>query len=80
MEVVRLLHRSAALAVRQAINSLRKEDLLMKKLASALALAFLASITLPVLAADEPKTPEDCKKMHAGDDAKIKACVDGLKK
>lgn len=52
----------------------------MRKLAAALIVAFLASITLPVMAADEPKTPEDCKKMNAGDDAKIKACIDGLKK
>jgi hypothetical protein len=52
----------------------------MKKLAAALMFAFLGSITLPVFAADEPKSPEDCKKMNAGDDAKIKACIDGLKK
>ena len=52
----------------------------MKKLAAALMFAFIGSITLPVFAADEPKSPEDCKKMNAGDDAKIKACIDGLKK
>jgi hypothetical protein len=52
----------------------------MKMLTSAVALAFLASIAAPIFAADEPKTQEDCKKMNVGDDAKIKACIDGLKK
>ena len=52
----------------------------MKKLVSALILGFVASLAVPVFAADEPKTPEDCKKMAAGDEAKEKACVDKLKK
>lgn len=53
---------------------------MMKKLVSALILGFIASLTVPVFAADEPKTPEECKKMAAGDEAKEKACVDKLKK
>ena len=61
-----------------------KEKLTMKKLATAVIIAFLGSITLPVLAADKPadkpKTPEECKKLFTGDDAKIKACLDDLKK
>jgi hypothetical protein len=52
----------------------------VKKLASALLLGFITSLTLPVLAADEPKTAEDCKKMANGDEAKEKACLDKINK
>ena len=52
----------------------------MKKLASALVVGFIATLMLPVFAADAPKTPEDCKKMAAGDEAKEKVCLDKIKK
>jgi hypothetical protein len=52
----------------------------MKKLVSALLFGFIASLALPVLAADEPKTAEDCKKMANGDEAKEKACMDKINK
>jgi hypothetical protein len=52
----------------------------MKKLAIALLASLFTAIALPVFAADPPKTPEECKKAFEGDDAKIKACLDALKK
>ena len=52
----------------------------MKNVATALVIAFLGAVTLPVFAADEPKTADECKKVHAGDDAKIEACIKDLKK
>jgi hypothetical protein len=53
----------------------------MKKLVSIL-FAAIAAFSLPMIvsAQDKPQTPEDCKKVFAGDDAKVKACIDGLKK
>jgi hypothetical protein len=55
-------------------------SIIMKKLVSALLFGFIASLALPVLAADEPKTAEDCKKMANGDEAKEKACMDKINK
>ena len=52
----------------------------MKKLAIAMLASLFTAIALPVFAADPPKTPEECKKAFEGDEAKIKACVDELKK
>jgi hypothetical protein len=55
----------------------------MKKLTSVL-LAAVATIGLNMplvtLAQDKPQTPDDCKRIYAGDDARIKACMDSLKK
>jgi hypothetical protein len=52
----------------------------MKKLIGVLVAAIGLSMPLVTLAQDKPQTPEDCKKMSAGDDAKLKACLDSLKK
>jgi hypothetical protein len=52
----------------------------MKKTIAAVLFAFVGSAFLPLFAADEPKTAEDCKKMNAGDDKKIEACIKSLEK
>jgi hypothetical protein len=52
----------------------------MKQTIMAILFAFVGSAVLPVFAADAPKTPEDCKKAYAGDEAKIEACIQSLKK
>jgi hypothetical protein len=52
----------------------------MKQAITAILFAFIGSAVLPVFAADAPKTPEECKKAHAGDDAKIQECIKALEK
>lgn len=55
----------------------------MKNLVNMLVFALATVVTLPALASAHPSTPQspaDCQKSHAGDDAKIQACIDGLKK
>jgi len=55
----------------------------MKNLVNMLVFALVSVVTLPALANpphSTPQSPADCHKSHAGDDAKIKACIDGLKK
>ena len=52
----------------------------MKKLAIAMFASLITAVALPVFAADPPKTAEECKKAFEGDEAKIKACTDELKK
>jgi hypothetical protein len=54
--------------------------LIMKQAITAILFAFIGSAVLPVFAADAPKTPEECKKAHAGDDAKIQECIKALEK
>lgn len=55
----------------------------MKNLVNMLVFTLVSVVTLPALANTPPSTPHspaDCQKSHAGDDAKIQACIDGLKK
>lgn len=59
----------------------------MKNLVNMLVFALASVVTLPALASTpsapsgpHPQSPSDCQKSHAGDDAKIQACIDGLKK
>jgi len=56
----------------------------MKNLVNMLLFALASFVTLPALAnppsTPHPQSPADCQKSHAGDDAKIQACIDGLKK
>jgi len=55
----------------------------MKNFVSMLVFALMSAVTLPALASTPPSTPQspaDCQKIHAGDDAKTQACIDGLKK
>ncbi|MEO6423730.1 MAG: hypothetical protein ABIR84_13935 [Candidatus Nitrotoga sp.] len=54
----------------------------MKNFVNILVFALVSAVTLPALAKtppSTPKTPADCQKVHAGDEAKIQACIDGLK-
>lgn len=43
-------------------------------------LALMTSMTLVSVFANPPQTPEDCQKIYAGDDVKVRACIDSLKK
>lgn len=45
-----------------------------------LLLLFWVPLRYRFFAADEPKTADECKKVHGGDDAKIEACIKDLKK
>lgn len=51
----------------------------MKNLMNMLVFALVSVITLPALA-NTPQSAEECQKAHAGDNVKIQACIDGLKK
>ncbi len=52
----------------------------MKKVIAAVIFAFAGSAALPLYAADQPKSPDDCKKAYEGDQAKIDACIKSLEK
>ena len=51
----------------------------MKNLMSMLVFAVVAAVSLPAFA-NAPQSAEECQKAHAGDHAKIQACISGLKK
>ena len=51
----------------------------MKNLIGMLAFTMVAVVSLPAFA-NAPQSVEECQKAHAGDHAKIQACIDGLKK
>jgi len=50
----------------------------MKSLINMLVFTFVAAVSLPAFA-NAPQTVEDCQQAFAGNDAKIQACIDGLK-
>jgi hypothetical protein len=52
----------------------------MKNIMSMLVFALVSMVALPSFAAGGPQSAEDCIKVHAGDQVKIQACIDGLKK
>ncbi len=49
----------------------------IKLLAATLVFVLASIITLPVFAGT-PKTPADCQRIYAGDDAAIQICMDSL--
>ena len=52
----------------------------MKYLINMLVFALVSVVTLPSFATSAPQSPADCAKAHVGDNAKIQACIVGLKK
>lgn len=50
----------------------------MKSLMNMLVFTLVAAVSLPAFA-NAPQTVEECQQAFAGDDAKIQACIDGLK-
>ena len=58
------------------MNNFCKRLIRMEKLAISLLVLLLTAGALPVYADDPAKTPEECKKIFEGDDAKIRACLE----
>lgn len=52
----------------------------MKILMNMLVFALISAVTLPSFATSTPQSAADCQKAYAGDNAKIQACIVGLKK
>ncbi|WP_239292784.1 hypothetical protein [Candidatus Nitrotoga sp. 1052] len=52
----------------------------MKNLMNMLVFALVSVVALPSFATSVPQSAADCQKAHAGDNAKIQACIVGLKK
>ena len=52
----------------------------MKNLMNMLVFTLVSVVTLPSFATSTPQSAADCQKTHAGDNAKIQACIVGLKK
>ena len=50
----------------------------MKNLINMLVFTLVAAVSLPAFA-NAPQTVEECQQVFAGNDAKIQACIDGLK-
>lgn len=49
----------------------------MKFFATTLVFVLASTMTLPVFAGT-PKTPADCQRIYAGDDAAIQVCIENL--
>ncbi len=52
----------------------------MKNFMDMLVFAVAVFVALPSYATSTPQSAADCQKTHAGNHAKIQACIDGLKK
>ncbi len=54
--------------------------MMTKKRITTYVLALLVAIVFSPAFANPPQTPEDCQKIYAGDDVKVRACIDSLKR
>lgn len=54
--------------------------MMTKKRITTYILALMVSMAFSPAFANPPQTPEDCQKIYAGDDVKVRACIDSLKR
>lgn len=54
--------------------------MMIKKRITTYVLVLMVAMAFSSAFANPPQTPEDCQKIYAGDDVKVRTCIDGLKK
>ena len=54
--------------------------MMTKKQITTYVLALMVTMVLSPAFANPPQTPEDCQRIYAGDDVKVRACIDSLRK